>query len=41
MTWFLNAHTQFHFNWIHAFLDNSAKGKSDADLFVTRIHWDF
>jgi len=41
MTWFLNAHTQFHFNWIHAFLDNTAKGKSDADLFVTRVHWDF
>ena len=41
LTWFLNTHTQFHFNWIHAFLDNQITGRSDADLFVTRVHWDF
>jgi phosphate-selective porin OprO and OprP len=41
MTWFLNKHTKFQFNWIHAFLNNSAKGFSQADLFVTRLQVDF
>ena len=37
LTWFLNAHTKVQFNWIHAMLDNTAKGFSTADLFVSRI----
>lgn len=41
MTWFLNAHTKWKFNWIHAFLNNTAKGFSQADLFVTRVQVDF
>jgi phosphate-selective porin OprO/OprP len=44
-TWFLNAHSKFQFNWIHAFLNNSApvkpNGFSQADLFVTRVQVDF
>lgn len=44
-TWFLNAHAKFQFNWIHAFLNNSAPvaphGFSQADLFVTRLQVDF
>ena len=40
-TWFLNKHTKFQFNWIHAFLNNSAHGFSQADLFVTRLQVDF
>jgi phosphate-selective porin OprO/OprP len=41
VTWFLNSHTKWQFNWIHAFLNNVAKGKSQADLFVTRVQVDF
>jgi phosphate-selective porin OprO/OprP len=44
-TWFLNAHSKFQFNWIHAFLNNSSPGKvhgfSQADMFVTRVQVDF
>jgi phosphate-selective porin OprO/OprP len=41
LTWFLNSHAKFQFNWIHAFLNNSGKGFSQADLFVTRVQVDF
>jgi phosphate-selective porin OprO/OprP len=41
VTWFINAHTKFQFNWIHAFLNNSGVGFSQADLFVTRVQVDF
>ncbi len=40
-TWFLNAHTKVQFNWIHAMLDNTAKGTSTAELFVSRVQVDF
>lgn len=40
-TWFLNAHTKLQFNWIHCDLHNVVKGKSLADLFVTRFQIDF
>ena len=41
LTWHLNAHTKVQFNWIHAMLDNKAKGFSTADLFVSRVQVDF
>jgi len=41
VTWFMNAHTKLQFNWIHAMLDNTAKGFSLADLYVTRLQVDF
>jgi len=45
LTWFVNAHAKFQFNWIHAFLNNSSPGAvhgfSQADLFVTRVQVDF
>jgi len=41
MTWFVNRHSKFQFDWIHAFLNNTAKGFSQADLFVTRVQVDF
>jgi phosphate-selective porin OprO/OprP len=41
LTWFLNVHTKVQFNWIHAMLDNTAKGNSDADLFVMRFQVDW
>ena len=41
LTWMLNAHTKLQFNWIHAMLNNTAKGFSTADLFVSRIQVDF
>jgi phosphate-selective porin OprO/OprP len=40
-TWFLNKHTKWQFDWIHAFLNNKANGFSQADLYVTRIQVDF
>lgn len=41
VTWFLNYHTKLQFNWIHAMLNNSAKGFSQADLFVSRVQVDY
>lgn len=41
LTWFLNVHTKVQGNWIHAMLDNTARGFSDADLFVSRVQVDF
>jgi phosphate-selective porin OprO/OprP len=41
MTWWLNYHTKVQFNWIHAMLNNTAKGYSLADSFVTRLQVDF
>ena len=41
ITWFLNVHTKIQANWIHAMLDNTARGYSDADLFVGRLQVDF
>lgn len=41
VTWFLNPHAKVQFNWIHAMLDNTAKGFSQADLFVSRVQVDF
>jgi phosphate-selective porin OprO/OprP len=41
ITWFLNKHTKLQGNWIHCFLDNQAKGRSDADLYVMRAQVDF
>jgi len=41
MTWFMTAHSKFQFDWIHAFLNNSVKGFSQADLYVTRVQVDF
>lgn len=41
ITWFLNTHTKIQGNWIHAMLDNSARGWSQADLFVSRVQVDF
>ncbi len=41
VNWYLNQHTKFQFNWIHAMLDNTKKGNSTAELFVTRMQVDF
>jgi len=41
LSWHMNAHTKLQFNWIHAMLNNTAKGHSQADLFVTRAQVDF
>lgn len=41
LTWFLNAHTKIQLNWIHAMLDNTARGFSTANLYVSRVHVDF
>lgn len=41
INWSLNQHTKAQFNWIHAMLDNTAKGFSTAELFVGRLQVDF
>lgn len=41
ISWWLNYHTKLQFNWIHAMLDNAAKGYSLADNFVGRMQIDF
>lgn len=41
ITWFLNTHTKMQANWIHAMLDNEARGNSTADLFVSRVQVDY
>lgn|GEM_PF-593199 len=41
VNWYINAHTKMQFNWIHAMLDNTAKGSSTAELFVSRVQVDF
>ncbi len=41
VNWYINQHTKWQFNWIHAMLENSAKGFSSADLYVTRMQVDF
>ena len=41
LTWYMNAHTKIQFNWIHAMLNNTAKGFSTAELFVGRVQVDF
>ena len=41
MTWFMNENLKLQFNWIHAMLDNTVKGFSTADLFVTRMQVSF
>ena len=41
LSWFLNAHTKLQINWIHAMLNNTAKGFSTAELFVSRVQVDF
>ncbi|SFH57691.1 OprO/OprP family phosphate-selective porin [Planctomicrobium piriforme] len=40
-TWFLNTHTKFQGNWIHCMLNNSDRGHSTANLFVSRVQVDF
>ncbi|MEI8019405.1 MAG: porin [Schlesneria sp.] len=41
VNWYMNQHTKLQFNWIHAMLDNTKKGNSTAELFVTRMQVDF
>lgn len=41
LTWHMSAHSKVQFNWIHAMLNNSAKGFSTADLLVSRVQVDF
>lgn len=41
LTWFMNEHLKFQFNWIHAMLNNRDKGLSSAELFVTRVQVDY
>lgn len=41
LNWYMNPHLKLQFNWIHAMLNNVAKGTSQADLAVMRVQVDF
>ncbi len=41
LNWYLNPHTKFQFNYIHAMLDSQIYGDSNADLFAMRAQVDF
>ena len=41
LNWYLNAHTKFQFNYVHAFLDDPTYDKSDADIVASRAQVDF
>jgi phosphate-selective porin OprO/OprP len=41
LNWYLNPHTKFQFNYIHAMLDSRINGDSNADLFAVRAQVDF
>ncbi|MGE3316422.1 MAG: OprO/OprP family phosphate-selective porin [Planctomycetaceae bacterium] len=41
LNWYLNQFTKFQFNYLHAFLDRSPRGQSDADIVALRAQVDF
>jgi phosphate-selective porin OprO/OprP len=41
LNWFWNSYTVMQFNWIHCFLDNTAAGNSDLDIFCARFQLGF
>lgn len=41
VNWYLNPHTKFQFNYIHAFLDSPLNGRSGADIVALRAQLDF
>ncbi len=41
LNWYLNQHTKFQLNYIHAFLNSSVNGDSDADIVAVRAQVDF
>ncbi|NQV26422.1 MAG: porin [Rhodopirellula sp.] len=41
MNWYVNAHTKFQLNYIHAYLDDPTLGNSNADIFALRAQIDF
>jgi phosphate-selective porin OprO/OprP len=41
LNWWWNQYTRVQFNWIHAMLDNNARGFSAMDIFATRFQVEF
>jgi len=41
VNWYLNPHTKFQFNYIHAMLNSSPNIDSRADIFALRAQVDF
>jgi phosphate-selective porin OprO/OprP len=41
LNWYWNAYTKVQFNWIHAMLDNRARGDSKTDIFAGRFQLEF
>ncbi len=43
LNWYLNPYLRVTANWVHAFVDDAPGdgGESDADVFATRVNFDF
>jgi phosphate-selective porin OprO and OprP len=41
LNWYLHANVKLQFNYIHAWLDNPLHGKSNTDIFATRLQAQF
>jgi phosphate-selective porin len=41
MNWHWNRYARMQFNWIHCFLDNTAAGNSDCDIYCARFQTEF
>ena len=41
VNWFLNRYTRWEFNYIHPILDRPVGNETEADIFATRVQFDF
>jgi phosphate-selective porin OprO/OprP len=41
LNWYWNAYAKMQFNYIHAYLNNTVTGNSDADIFAARFQVEF
>jgi phosphate-selective porin OprO/OprP len=41
LNWYWNAYSKVQFNWIHCYLDNTAAGNSDCDIYAVRFQTEF
>jgi phosphate-selective porin OprO/OprP len=41
VNWFINRYTRWEFNYIHPILDRPVGNETEADIFATRVQFDF
>jgi phosphate-selective porin OprO/OprP len=41
LNWYWNQYTKMQLNWIHCFLDNTASGDSECDIYAARFQVEF